>query len=164
MFKDNDKLPWHKQFWPWFLITMPVLSVALGILMLVLATTTENSLVRDDYYKEGKAININIEKLRHAKELGIEAELKVSPDKVQLTFIHAEPEDKAALMLEFYHSTQEEKDVNVLLTRNLQGVYEASLSEPLQGKWQITLWPHHKEWKIQETIGLPQSGTIKLIP
>ena len=164
MLKEKDINPWYKQFWPWFLITMPVISIGLGFLMLYLATTTENSLVKDDYYKEGKAINVNLEKIRIAKEMGIAAELRVVEDKVQLKFTHSEPADKAAVMLEFFHSTLADKDINLLLTRNLEGVYEANLDTPLQGKWQVTLLPHHKEWKIQKTVSLPQNNAIALVP
>ena len=52
--------PWYKQFWPWFLITVPVLTVIMSGFLIHFATSGEDSLVIDDYYKEGKAINITL--------------------------------------------------------------------------------------------------------
>ena len=49
--------PWYKEFWPWFLIAVPIITLIMGGVLLKLAISTEDSLVVDDYYKEGKAIN-----------------------------------------------------------------------------------------------------------
>ena len=52
--------PWYKQFWPWFFILVPVITLMMGGLMLYLAINTQDSLVVDDYYKEGRTINASL--------------------------------------------------------------------------------------------------------
>ncbi len=65
--------PWYRYGWPWFLISIPLVSVGLGMVMLNLAFNANNSLVVDDYYKEGKAYNLRIERDRLATLLGLQA-------------------------------------------------------------------------------------------
>ncbi len=63
--------PWYKQFWPWFLIAVPLITLVMGGVLLKLAISTEDSLVVDDYYKEGKAINAlgkTMKKIKHKQK------------------------------------------------------------------------------------------------
>jgi hypothetical protein len=66
MQSDTPKI-WYKQFWPWFLIVVPLTSMVLSFSMLRLAFTGEDSMVIDDYYKEGRGINLKIQKLQKLK-------------------------------------------------------------------------------------------------
>jgi hypothetical protein len=74
---SNQALPWYRYGWPWFLISFPLISILLGFVMLYLALQTNNSLVVDDYYKQGKAINQRIERDKNASLLGLSA--RISP-------------------------------------------------------------------------------------
>jgi len=71
----TDSKPWYRQFWPWFLIAIPFSSVVMGVVMINLAISGKDSLVREDWYKDGMAINQRLDKQLKAKELGIKAEL-----------------------------------------------------------------------------------------
>lgn len=164
MLQEKDVLPWYKQFWPWFLITIPIISVILGITLLVLATSTKDSLVKDDYYKEGKAINKTFKLIQNARDLAIATSINVTDENITLRFLSGEPSDKAALTLDFFHATLSEKDTTLLLSRTPDGSYRVNLDEPLHGKWKVTLHPFHNEWKIQQTVELPSSNAILLQP
>jgi hypothetical protein len=156
--------PWYKQFWPWFLIAVPIISLALGITMLMLAINTEDSLVVDDYYKQGKAINNKLEKIRNAKTLNIRTEITFLDNKVELRFLSEDLNQGAALTLEFYHATQSERDFSLNLTQQANGIYQAPLENALAGKWRIGLLPYHREWKVQQDFILPRSGPIIFEP
>ena len=52
-----DSQPWYRQFWPWFLIALPATVVVAGLTTWWIAAHKADSLVVDDYYKEGLAIN-----------------------------------------------------------------------------------------------------------
>ena len=56
--ETSDVKPWYKQFWPWFLIAIPTSSFIMAYFIVKFATNTQDSLVVDDYYKEGKAFFI----------------------------------------------------------------------------------------------------------
>ncbi|MFQ3192751.1 MAG: hypothetical protein ACI936_003904 [Paraglaciecola sp.] len=155
---------WYKQFWPWFLIVVPLTSMVLSFNMMNLAFTGEDSMVIDDYYKEGRGINLKIKKLEQAKILNISTKTRVFADYVEVSFISGEPENGEALILDFFHSTQKFKDFSVTLLRDANGVYRAPLTENILGKWQLSLHPFNEDWKIQKVVSLPQSKSFDLKP
>ncbi|PKG99488.1 FixH family protein [Paraglaciecola sp. MB-3u-78] len=155
---------WYKQFWPWFLIIVPLTSMVLSFTMMNLAFTGEDSMVIDDYYKEGRAINLKIKKLEQAKILNISTKTQVFSDYVEVIFISGEPENGEALTLDFFHSTQKFKDFSVTLFRDANGVYRAPLTGDVLGKWQLSLHPFNENWKIQKVVSLPQTNPFDLNP
>lgn len=50
--------PWYKQFWPWFLIILPLTVVIWTVVTVIVFANNSVSLVTEDYYKKGKGINI----------------------------------------------------------------------------------------------------------
>lgn len=164
MLDNQTPPPWYKQFWPWFLIAVPIITVIVGTILISLAVNTQDSLVKDDYYKEGKAINADLSKDQRAKDLYIRTQLTVTDSAVELTFLTGEPKDKAALTLDFFHSTMSNQDFSLQLTRDTDGVYRGVIAQALRGKWRVTLWPFHKEWRIQKTLAFPYSDTIIFEP
>jgi hypothetical protein len=163
MQSDIQKV-WYKQFWPWFLIIVPLTSMVLSFTMMNLAFTGEDSMVIDDYYKEGRAINLKIQKLQQAQNLNISTKTQVFSDYVEVIFISGEPENGEALTLDFFHSTQKFKDFSVTLFRDANGVYRAPLTEDILGKWQLSLHPFNEDWKIQKVVSLPQTSPFDLKP
>lgn len=48
--------PWYKQFWPWFLIILPLTVVVWTVITVVVFSNNSVSLVAEDYYKKAKAL------------------------------------------------------------------------------------------------------------
>ena len=67
--------PWYRQGWPWFLIALPATAVVGGIITAVLAVRTFDGTVAADYYKQGLAINEEVERAQLARVLGLEARI-----------------------------------------------------------------------------------------
>jgi hypothetical protein len=155
---------WYKQFWPWFLIAIPFTSMILSLSMLRFAFTGEDSMVVDDYYKQGKGININLQKIEKARSLNLKTQLLVSENSVELNFTDGELASAAALNLHFYHVTQEDKDTSITLIKDANGTYRGLIETNLTGKWQVSLQPYDEKWKIQQTISFPQTRPITFIP
>lgn len=162
--ENTDSKPWYKYFWPWFLIAVPASSFVMAYFLVGFATNTQDSLVVDDYYKEGKAINANRQNVRTAKRLGILTDLTIDKGNIALTFHAGIPENGNALNLTFYHVTLAQKDFSIMLTRDANGIYRAYTEQPLSGKWRISLTPLDEEWKVQQDISLPHSGAIRFKP
>ncbi|MCW8092367.1 FixH family protein [Alteromonas sp. ASW11-130] len=156
--------PWYKQFWPWFLIAIPLASFGMGFLILHLATNTTDSLVVDDYYKEGKVINARLDKIEQARKKGIKTTLLINDGSIALTFTSGMPRDGQALKLSFYHVTLKARDVSLLLSQDAKGVYRGFTEAPLDGKWKISVMPVDESWKIQQTVTLPHSGEFIFNP
>jgi hypothetical protein len=156
--------PWYKQFWPWFLIAVPLSSFIVGFIVVHFATNTTDSLVIDDYYKEGRSINLNIDKTLKAKSLRITTDLTIDDGNIALKFHSGIPKEGNALKLAFYHVTLSDRDITLLLSRDANGIYRGHTDANLAGKWQVTLSPVDDSWKIQNVIFLPFAGAFKFNP
>lgn len=162
--ETSDVKPWYKQFWPWFLIAIPTSSFIMAYFIVKFATNTQDSLVVDDYYKEGKAYNVNHQKVENARKLRIMTDLSVNDGQIALEFHSGIPEEGNALKLSFYHVTLAERDVSLLLTRDANGIYRGFVEQDLSGKWRVTLSPLDDSWKVQQEIGLPRANKIRFVP
>jgi hypothetical protein len=162
--QQKDTQPWYKQFWPWFLIAIPLSSIIVGSFVIRFATDGTNSLVIDDYYKEGRAINARLDKIEKAREMGIATMLSVQQNSIQLEFVSGAPSTGEALKLEFYHVTIEDRDFEVLLTRDANGIYRSGIENNIQGTWRVRLIPLSEEWKVQDRVTLPQAKAFRFEP
>lgn len=154
---------WYKEPWAWFIFILPFTAVVAGIATYIIANTNADPLVVDDYYKKGKAINLQLSKIKLAQKLGMRFslttendELIIRPTGIEKTF--------PLLYVSFYHPTQEEKDKAYTLTPDGNGDFRQQLEKTLEGKWKITIMTFDKKWKIQNTIYLPQTSLIDITP
>ena len=84
MTEENQK-PGYKQAWPWFVISIPLLTVVAGIITFMIAAEKPHSMVQDDYFKKGLAINQSLAKQENAKNLGLNATVDMESDAGLLT-------------------------------------------------------------------------------
>lgn len=162
--QEQDTKPWYKQFWPWFLIAIPLSSLIVGTQVIRLASDGTNSMVVDDYYKEGKSINARLDKVERAKELNIKTKLSIQDGSIALNFLSGAPQSGEALKLDFFHATLEEKDFVVFLTRDANGIYRYSDTFSVSGKWRLRLTPIDESWKVQQRVSLPQATAFTFNP
>src|SRR5690348_1011427 len=71
----SDIQPWYKEPWPWFLMFGPFVVVVAGFTTAWLAIRSNDGLVADDYYKQGLAINQQLQRDHKAGELGLHGDL-----------------------------------------------------------------------------------------
>ena len=79
-----DNLPWYRQFWPWFIMALPATVVVAGLTTWWIAARNADSLVADDYYKEGLAINRQLDKRRRAEELDLSAAIRFEAGAIEI--------------------------------------------------------------------------------
>lgn len=159
-----EKRPWFKQFWPWFLIVIPLTSMVLSFTMLHLAFDGEDSLVQDDYYNEGKSINLDLHKVEQARLRNIKTLISFTQDTITVEIVNGDIGEGAALTLDFFHATQSFKDFAVILLKDANGNYRGSFEQAIEGKWRVSLHPHDDSWKIQQVVVLPQSKALVFKP
>ncbi|MGB1298316.1 MAG: FixH family protein [Psychrobium sp.] len=150
----NKVEPWYKQGWPWALIILPLIVVVACVIMLMIAIENKPDLVAEDYYKKGKAINVDLSRLDKAYRLALKFRLNVNGENIKLTQTFGDPQN-AALKLRFIHRTQKVKDFEILLTANAAGEFEQALNKPLEGKWTIQLESFDASWRIQTVDKFP---------
>lgn len=157
--------PWYKQFWPWFLISVPVLVMVVCAIIIYLSISQGNfSMVVDDYYKKGKAINAVIEHVEEAQKRNIAFEFSADKGQLILRYTSGQPTELTALKISFHHATQANKDFSRMLTVTADGTYRASIPDDIDGKWTITVEPFNGVWKVSEKYQLPKSELTKLRP
>ncbi|MGR5238914.1 FixH family protein [Vibrio alfacsensis] len=151
--------PWYKQFWPWFLIILPLTVIVWTIVTVVVFANNSVSLVAEDYYKKGKGINIDISKMNVARDLGLNATVSSDDNTVVISFLKGELPHFPALTATFTHRTLPNRDFTKLLTADAKGNYRLKADESIQGPWFVELQPHNQEWMIQGRVEFPASLT-----
>lgn len=155
----TDTKPWYKQFWPWFLIAIPATSVVSGIVMITVAVNGRDTLVRDDWYKDGMAINQRLEKRTKAKEAGIQAYFSFDENQniVTLRLTNVAPSDDSDLQLELIHPTLSQRDIRAELFKTPDNRYFAKLSTTPSGFYYTLLSSSQGEWEIESQVNFANS-------
>lgn len=139
---ENDIPPWYKQFWPWFLIGILAFAVVIGLGLLYVSQLDPDSMVSDDYYKDGRAINEHMGRKDLAKELGLRAQFSIDEvtGDVSLQLEGKLEPLPPRLQIEIRHPTLERKDHSVEL-RNISGNhYAGALASGIEGRYYIRLF------------------------
>lgn len=120
--KKEDILPWHKQFWPWFLIILPGVVISSCIGMVFLAFYKADQLVDKDYYKSGLAINEVKHDIEQARALGVGIQLHLSKTeklwRFDAIYSAAQQENPPYLLVSLEHPLEESLDQTLLLKPN----------------------------------------------
>lgn len=159
----TDIKPWYRYGWPWFLMSFPAMAVVLGFHLLYLAMNTNNSLVVDDYYKQGKGINQRIERDRVARLIGVSAQIEGGQEGliVQLSFRNEKNSsfsgnisDVVPLDLALVHVTLDTEDLFTELQPIGNHRYIArELKLPTEGRWRLHLQPQQGPAQTGEVTG-----------
>ena len=166
---DKNKC-WYKQFWPWFLIFLPSSVVIASIITIILAVQGADSLVSDDYYKQGKLINKNLSKIEYAKKIGLSGGLSIKDNQLQLNVNLKEKDISLPPVLKMYfiHPASSDKDLSIILIEStdikstepmrIVGASYTSQKNPelvkqlSQGAWYVRLQPMDKAWQLNGKI------------
>ncbi len=154
--------PWYKQFWPWFLIALPASVVVASLFTVTLFTKNKVSLVAEDYYKEGKGINIDLSRLRKADELDISAELAADDESAIFTLDKGQLDQFPTLNVTFQHRTLADRDMEMMVNADATGRYRLTLNEPLSGPWYVEVNSFDGAWALNARANFPSSVPVKL--
>jgi len=151
----EDSEPWYRQFWPWFLIALPGSVVIAGLTTLYIANRYSDDLVVDDYYKDGLAINRQLEKQAAAQALGLSASLLLLDERVQVRLDGEReamgPQHRVELRLS--HPLEADRDFVVTLDRSAPGLYVGELPARVARNWHWTLVAGDDSWRLDGSLG-----------
>jgi len=151
--------PWYKQPWLWFVLSVPIASVILSSIMVSVAVIGKDSLVSDNYYKDGMGINQTIEQDRLAVQLEIIPVVTIQ-DKTIIVDIQSDKMPiQAFLTLKLVHPTVSEKDITVRLLPTENG-FIGDLPSAVEGRRYLDLYGFDDSWRIREEVYLPLSKHI----
>jgi len=146
----EDTVPWYKQFWPWFVITPPLVGIMLGVLLVTAATYDPDGMVVGDYSKEGRGINQSIARAQFAFSLGLSAEVKIEGERVWLDLRSSVPMPQQTMKLVFMHPTRDQFDQELPLSYDVgRQLYYADLGELGVALWRVHLEPEDGSWRLR---------------
>jgi hypothetical protein len=161
----EDTSPWYRQFWPWFIISIPALTIVAAMITITIAVKTDDGLVVDDYYKEGLAINEDKQRGRKAAALEISAELSLDENGM----IQAQLPEKVAalpfLMLTLTHPGDASKDLELPLANVGNALFTSK--DPLDGtgiNWHVVITPPDTDWKLSGRWRPDAMSSIQIAP
>jgi hypothetical protein len=160
----KPKLPWYRELWVWLLIALPLTAVIGSMITIYLAVSTADGLVVDDYYKRGKAINMDLARdaaaARYQLKASIDLDLRDNYMRLQLENSAADfPE---TLTFSLLHPTQAGYDQVITLQHVGDGVYSGRIGETARGKWYLQL--EADDWRLSGSMQIPQTQTTVLLP
>lgn len=145
----TDTKPWYRQLWPWVLIAIPGSSMIYCAIFITMALTSESSMVSDDYYKDGLAINQTLERDEQAHRMGLSAEyLSDGHSVLDVRVAGSEALTTNTLILRLIHPTIDDRDQLVRLSHVRGDRFQARLPEPLEGRWYLDLRDATNEWRL----------------
>jgi hypothetical protein len=164
-----DERPWYREFWPWALMVPPLLSIAGGVAMVLLATGTPSALVVEDYARIEELTSERFGRDEAARSLALTAEVSFRREsgEVDVSLVGSStyqlPEK---LILALRHVTDPAADIEIALVRS-EGGFTARADVP-RGPFHIELLPQSRNWRLGAGPGYldgvivlrPQSGVI----
>ena len=160
---DLDLTPWYKQGWPWALITIPLLTVIACGVTIYIAFNTDDSLVKDNYYKEGLAINQSIERIEYAQNISLIAKIEIDKE-AKLIYLNLQSSQTlpTRLVVKFSHPTLETKDQSFELEPLSGGDYVAELNNLEDAYWHVSVEDGSKTWLLKTRWLYPNKSKISI--
>lgn len=156
--------PWYRQFWPWFLMSLPAIAVVAGFATLWVAIESNDGLVVDDYYKEGLAIKQTMERSEEASRLGITADVNLTSDRVTVALSAKDPAVLTEhVRLLIAHPTRAGFDQKVEL-QGLGGNYSGEIQPLSFGRWKLQIENDSRTWRLNAEVRLPTQTVIHVTP
>ena len=141
-----DVPPWYRQFWPWFLITLPASVVVAGLYTFFLAIKYSDTLVSDNYYRDGLAINQVLTQDYRAQQMALSAQIAFQKQEALSAVLVSlslsgdiEPPDILTLLLQ--HPTDAGADLAISLMSVGDGKYRGQLSVMPDYRFYLRLVP-----------------------
>ncbi|RRJ84458.1 FixH family protein [Aestuariirhabdus litorea] len=133
---DETVAPWYRQGWFWFVFGIPLASICLGTTMVIVAFTHQDSLVKDEYYRDGKAINEVLARNLRAEELEVAAAISIDEltGEVALQLSSREQQMPETLRLSFLSPTLASQDQILDMKQIAPGRYIGQLESQISGR------------------------------
>ena len=157
--------PWYREPWPWLLMAGPAIVVVAGIATAVLAVTSFDGMVADDYYKQGLGINRVLEREANARTAGISGVVQFSEDRrrVRVVLEPGPAPGPAALRLALVHPTLPAEDQAIALAATAPGIYEGAMHAPRGARMHLKLEDGAGRWRLASDWVTKESG-VRLAP
>ena len=152
----NTVTPCYKLFWPWVLIGLPTSVVIASVVTYFLAINGMDSVISKDYYKEGLAVNADLERDKKAADLGLSADITIDGQNVTMKLSAKDPETIHSLagqpiLLEIENLSFQDKDLSASLVPKGDGIWQGKIPANMsQATWLARLIG--PDWRISHRL------------
>ena len=156
---------WYRVPFVWLLIAIPFTAVIVGFVGLTLAIRSDDGMVEDDYYRQGKEINRVLARDQAAAGKGLESQVELDDAqhelRIQLT-AHATGTFPENIEIKFLHATRAGLDRSLVIPRRADGTYRAPQPELALGHWNVQLAA--QDWRLVGSLFVPGDRHLILRP
>lgn len=126
-----------------------------------IAVKSSDGLVSEDYYKQGQEVVETLERSKQADELGLQAGIRLTEDKVsvRLSGSQADMPLPSALFLSLSHPTRAGLDQRAKLSLDGQS-FTGQIRLPASGHWLVLLEDEGKTWRMMASVMLPAASEV----
>lgn len=112
--------PWYREPWAWYIVGILMVTFAWGGFQVYTAFTHQDSVVIDDYYKNGKTINQDMTRIDNARSLAVAGILTIDEliGEVRVKMQGSPDAWPGQLKLSFLSPVFKDKDKAITLTRS----------------------------------------------
>lgn len=157
---QTDSRPWYKEPYVWMLIGIPLTSVIVGIFFISQAVSTKDTLVRDNYYKDGLAINQEMQWDKKAESLDVKLEFVIANNEVNLTLLNSRQTAPNVLQFKLSHATLKDLDRDSLLQLGEDKTYKGFIDDMSDGKYYIMVESLEQQWRRRGSIVITQGNQV----
>ena len=152
---------WHQEPIAWLVFGLPAVVVVASFVTLGIAMEGSDTLVVDDYYKQGLEINKVLVREDHAKAAGLAFAPDLSVDGALTLRFNANagfifPNE---IDLKLNHATRDDIDRTLPMTHAGNGVYVAKVGKLEQGPWYIDA--STAQWRVMMRVSVDAKGEMK---
>lgn len=159
----TQQRPWYRQFWVWFIIAIPAISIISSLHYVYVAVVNRDDVVSGDWYQDGKAINEDFARVDTARALRMHARI-ILDDLSGEVIVSMQANDgvqwPANLTLSLHHVTQKSRDQLLNVVAIAPGEYRGQLAKVPVGRFTIDL--STSDWHMSKDVTLPAEGDIDL--
>ncbi len=173
-FKHQDSQPWYKNYMVIiFVIGLPAFVVIACIFFVYYSYQIRDSVVRDDWYMDGKTLYHDVSRDKLTHDLDLHGQMQFS-DNGDIVFYLNYPEQSLQsgkllngepitypekLELSISHATDIKKDRDVILQYQGDNKYTAQTNlDPLKAKYYLQVSNDGKDdWRMQDVAKLPRA-------
>jgi len=159
---QETQRPWYKEPYVWLMIGIPLSSVIMGSFFISLAVGTKDSLVRDNYYKDGLAYNQELEWDNKAEANDIKVSMTVADDsQIRLNITNSRLSLPNILQLKLSHPTLKDKDREAVLQKTANDTYVGLMNNALEfGRYYIHIEAPEQAWRIRHVDHIQANSAL----
>ena len=162
--KYDDNAPFYRQPIFWMLMSGPIIVIIAAFASFGLAKSHAQDMVTDDYYKDGKHINLQLDRDQHAIDRDISAQIMFNPENTAAkVFINGKFEPKDGVNLLLMHPSRQTEDRKIVLQTLGEHEFNATFEAlPKTVHWYVRLEDGKGVWRIEQKW-LPSQGNTLMI-